>query len=112
MDAERNAPGPYDDRVPQAVGLLCREAPVHCAPHPCTLRFRKRDIMNLQRLLTPMRRPIPLSREGFGWFVLSAAMLSTGLIKSINLITLFACLLIAAGMVNFVLARRQVAGLH
>src|SRR4051794_35098366 len=68
--------------------------------------------MNVPRLLTSMRRAIPLSREGFGWFMLSAAMLSTGLVKSINLITLFACLLIAAGTVNFVLARRQVTGLR
>jgi uncharacterized protein (DUF58 family) len=68
--------------------------------------------MNLPRWVTPVRRRIPLSGEGFGWLVLTAAMMATGLIKSINLITLFACVLLAAGLVNFVLARRQVVGLR
>jgi uncharacterized protein (DUF58 family) len=52
-----------------------------------------------------------LSREGVFWLLLCLALLATGLFKSINLITLLACVLLAGMAINFVLARRQVTGL-
>jgi uncharacterized protein (DUF58 family) len=52
-----------------------------------------------------------LSREGVFWLILCLALLATGLFKSINLITLLACVLLAALACNFVLARRQVGRL-
>jgi uncharacterized protein (DUF58 family) len=67
--------------------------------------------MNLPKLYGSIRRRIPLSRDGIGWLILTVAMLLTGLIKSINLITLLACILIAGGLLNLVLARRQVVDL-
>ncbi len=67
--------------------------------------------MTISSLVLSLRRRIPLSREGLGWLVLSVAMLLTGLIKSINLITLLACILLAVGLVNMLFAWRQVRGL-
>jgi len=48
-----------------------------------------------------------LTREGWLWLLLTTAMLVTGLIKSINLITLVACFLLAMLVMNYVLAGRQ-----
>ncbi len=58
-------------------------------------------------LLYTLRCRFPLSREGMWWLILTAAMLLTGLIKSINLITLLACILLAIGSFDLYLAWRQ-----
>lgn len=58
-----------------------------------------------------IRDRLPLSREGVGWTLLAVAMLLTGLLKSINLITLLACILLAVVLVNLALAWRQLRGL-
>jgi uncharacterized protein (DUF58 family) len=50
---------------------------------------------------------IPLSREGFLWFILSFAMLVTGLLKGINLITLLACWMVTLVLLNYCWARPQ-----
>ena len=47
-----------------------------------------------------LRARLPLSREGLWWLVLASAMLATGLVKSINLISFLACILVAAILVN------------
>src|SRR5688500_7105737 len=64
-------------------------------PRPLAARLRQR-----------LRR-IPLSREGLFWFLIALAMLVTGLVKSIHLITLLAWLLIVLVLWNFWVARRQ-----
>ena len=55
---------------------------------------------------------LPLSREGRFWSFIALAMLVTGLLKSINLMTLLACFLLTMVGLNFLLARRQLARLH
>ena len=57
-----------------------------------------------------LRARLPLSREGLWWLVLASAMLATGLVKSINLISFLACILVAAIFVNLILAWRQLRG--
>lgn len=49
----------------------------------------------------------PLTREGMFWGLLALGLLATGLAKGINLITLFACLLVAMVGWNAYLAWRQ-----
>src|SRR5262245_9988199 len=68
--------------------------------------------MPLAGLLTSIRRRLRLSRAGLGWLVLSLSMLGTGLVKSINLITLLACVFLGAVAINLILARRQTRGLR
>lgn len=63
--------------------------------------------MPLASLLTAAQRRLRLSRAGLGWLVLSISMLLTGLAKSINLITLLACVFLGAVLINLFLARRQ-----
>ena len=58
-----------------------------------------------------LARRLRLSREGLFWLALCLAMLATGLFKSINLITLLACVLLAAVFCNWVLVRRQIGRL-
>lgn len=53
---------------------------------------------------------VPLSHEGIGWLTLTVAMIATGLLKSINLITLLGCALLGVLAINLWLARRQVRG--
>jgi len=55
----------------------------------------------------PSLWPVPLSREGFLWFILSFAMLVTGLLKGINLITLLACWMVTLVLLNYCWARPQ-----
>jgi uncharacterized protein (DUF58 family) len=56
-------------------------------------------------------RRLPLTREGLFWFLIASAMLVTGLIKNINLITLLACFLVTLVALNYYLARRQLRSL-
>ena len=67
--------------------------------------------MPLASTIDRLCRRLRLSREGFLWLLRCLALLTTGLFKSINLITLLACVLLAAMACNFVLARRQIGGL-
>ena len=67
--------------------------------------------MPLASTLAWLSRHLRLSREGVLWLLLCLALLATGLFKSINLITLLACVLLAAMACNFVLARRQIGRL-
>jgi uncharacterized protein (DUF58 family) len=53
------------------------------------------------------RFKLPLSREGLLWFIVSFAMLVTGLFKGINLITLLACWMVTLVFVNYLLAFPQ-----
>jgi len=55
---------------------------------------------------------LPLAREGKLWLLFSLALLCTGLFRSINLINLLACFLIAMLFCNLWLARRQVRTLQ
>jgi uncharacterized protein (DUF58 family) len=57
-------------------------------------------------------RLIPLTSEGLIWLVAVAALLVTGLLKGINLITLLSCLMLAFIGLNFWLAGRQLRGLR
>src|SRR5436853_5473509 len=66
--------------------------------------------MTIPPFLIAVRKRLPLSSEGLGWFVLTAGMLLTGLLKAINLITLLGCILLSIGIVNLLLAWRQVRG--
>ncbi len=50
---------------------------------------------------------LPLSREGLLWFLLSFAMLVTGLLKGINLITLLACWMVTLVLLNYCWAYPQ-----
>src|SRR5438132_11577312 len=50
---------------------------------------------------------LPLSREGLFWFIISFAMLVTGLLKGINLITLLACWMVTLVLLNFYWAYPQ-----
>src|ERR1700680_2846269 len=50
---------------------------------------------------------VPVSREGLLWFVISFAMLVTGLFKGINLITLLACWMVTLVFINYLLAYPQ-----
>jgi uncharacterized protein (DUF58 family) len=63
--------------------------------------------MSLRSAINRFISFLRLSREGLAWLALCLGMLSTGLFKSINLITLLACILLAAILCNFWLARRQ-----
>ena len=67
--------------------------------------------MRFASTMTWLSRRLRLSREGVFWLLLCLALLATGLFKSINLITLLACVLLAGMACNYLLARRQVAGL-
>ena len=49
----------------------------------------------------PYQQLVPLSREGLLWFVISSAMLVTGLLKGINLIILLACWMVCLVGLNF-----------
>src|SRR5438105_4446578 len=60
----------------------------------------------MQTLLTLVRH-CPLSREGMMWFIVSFAMLVTGLLKGINLITLLACWMVTVVLLNYWWARPQ-----
>jgi uncharacterized protein (DUF58 family) len=51
---------------------------------------------------------LPLSREGMFWFFISLAMLLTGLLKGINLITLLSCWLVLLVLVNYAWACGQI----
>jgi uncharacterized protein (DUF58 family) len=55
---------------------------------------------------------LPLTREGVFWGSIALGILITGLIKGINLITLLACLLLVMLLLNYLLARRQFAGVE
>jgi uncharacterized protein (DUF58 family) len=55
----------------------------------------------------PYKQLVPLSREGLLWFVISLAMLVTGLYKGINLIVLLACWMVCLVGLNCWWARRQ-----
>lgn len=57
-------------------------------------------------------RFVPLTREGWIWCLGSVALFLTGYLKSINLITLLACFMLAMTGVDFWLARRQIRGLR
>ena len=57
-------------------------------------------------ILAALRR-LPFTREGLFWLLISLAMLVTGLLKGINLISLLACWLITLILWNYWLARRQ-----
>ena len=52
-------------------------------------------------------RSLPLSREGLLWFIISSAMLVTGLLKGINLITLLACWMTILVLLNYCWAYPQ-----
>jgi uncharacterized protein (DUF58 family) len=66
------------------------------------------------RAVVPKRviRYLPLTSEGLIWLVAVAALLVTGLLKGINLITLLSCLMLPFVALNWRLARRQLKGLH
>jgi uncharacterized protein (DUF58 family) len=51
---------------------------------------------------------VPLTREGWLWFIIGVGLLLVGLLKSINLITLFASLVVVLVLWNVWQARRQV----
>jgi uncharacterized protein (DUF58 family) len=51
---------------------------------------------------------VPLTLEGWLWFIIGVGLLVVGLLKSINLITLFASLLVVLVLWNVWQARRQV----
>src|SRR5687768_8853809 len=68
--------------------------------------------MSYATSLQTLERRLGLTREGLVWLALCVGMLATGLIKGINLITLLGCILLAAGVLNIVLARRQLRGLE
>src|SRR5438132_8103214 len=55
---------------------------------------------------------LPLSREGLFWFIISFAMLVTGLLKGINLITLLACWMVTLVLLNFCWAYPQLRSLE
>src|SRR5581483_9487580 len=55
---------------------------------------------------------VPLTREGMFWGAIATGMLVTGLAKGINLITLLACLLLVMVLWNYLLAKRQFAGMR
>jgi uncharacterized protein (DUF58 family) len=57
-------------------------------------------------------RLLPLSREGLLWFVISFAMLVTGLLKGINLITLLACWMVSLVLLNYWWASPQLRALE
>ena len=67
--------------------------------------------MPLASTIAWLSQRLRLSREGVLWLLLCLALLATGLFKSINLITLLACVLLAALACNYVLAGRQITGL-
>jgi uncharacterized protein (DUF58 family) len=50
---------------------------------------------------------LPLSREGVIWFLISFAMVVTGLLKGINLITLLGCWMVTLVVLNYWWARPQ-----
>ncbi len=50
---------------------------------------------------------IPFTREGLAFLLTATLLLVTGLLKGINLITLFACAMFVVVVLNFFLARRQ-----
>ncbi len=50
---------------------------------------------------------IPLTREGWLWFLMALGLLLTGLAKSINLLTLLACMLVGLLALNWCWARQQ-----
>ncbi len=77
---------------------------------------RRRPPAHREPDLTPVRdfaapRSWPLTAEGAWGLALSAALLAIGLAKNINLITLFACLLLALLIANVLSCRRQLRGL-
>jgi uncharacterized protein (DUF58 family) len=65
-----------------------------------------------QRAWRSFRKRLPLTREGLFWGAVAIGILITGLAKGINLITLLACLLLVMLLYNFLLARRQLAGVR
>ena len=74
------------------------------------VRSTKDLVMNMQALLALARR-CPLSREGILWFIVSFAMLVTGLLKGINLITLLACWMVTVVLFNYWWAQPQLRSL-
>src|SRR5438552_1341749 len=54
-----------------------------------------------------LRRLVPLSREGLLWFLAACAVLVTGLVKGINLITLLGCWMVVLVPLNHWWARPQ-----
>ena len=52
-------------------------------------------------------RHVPLSLEGVCWLLISSAMVVTGLLKGINLITLLGCWLVSLVALNYLWARPQ-----
>ena len=56
---------------------------------------------------TPARSLGPLTREGAFWFFVALAMLVTGLLKGINLVTLLSCFIVVLVGWNWWMARRQ-----
>src|ERR1700730_9952051 len=63
-------------------------------------------VVRMQAFLT-LTRLGHLSREGVLWFIISFAMLVTGLLKGINLITLLACWMVTVVFLNYWWARPQ-----
>src|SRR5580692_4048760 len=59
------------------------------------------------KFLDRCQRTIPLTREGKFWTLFALALLATGLFRSINLINLLACFMLAALLHNLWSARRQ-----
>jgi uncharacterized protein (DUF58 family) len=53
----------------------------------------------------------PLTREGVLWLLAAAVMLFTGVIKAINLVIVLAYVLVGLWVINYLLARRALAGL-
>jgi uncharacterized protein (DUF58 family) len=53
-----------------------------------------------------------LTREGWNWFLVAAALLTTGLYKGINLVTLLACLLLVVGSFHLIGSWRRLRRLE
>ena len=60
----------------------------------------------MQRLKRILAK-VPLTREGLLWFLISGAMLVTGLLKGINLINLLACWMVILVFLNYRWAKPQ-----
>ncbi len=73
---------------------------------PCHERYRETPQPVVAS--APCLAQLPLTREGLFWLVIAVALLVVGLVKTINLITLFASLLIVLVVWNWWTARRQV----
>jgi uncharacterized protein (DUF58 family) len=64
------------------------------------------------QFLDRQQKKLPLSREGKFWLLFSLGLLATGLFRSINLINLLACFMLAALLHNLWSARRQLRSLR